>query len=116
MVAITLEGPIDLLAQVVTLRGIEAGRVEPVDESTDILHGPANERIQKASLIIGLITALLTSADAAIMLADHIFEYVQGGDDQTIKVIDPTTGHVIVEVDSSTSKSDIRESLGVKPG
>jgi hypothetical protein len=105
---VTIEAPIELLESIRSIQGIESGAVQPVDSVGDVVYGPMSERMKSTAVAIGLLTACFQSAQAAASFADEIHNYYSHQDQAAVvQVVEPGTGKIIVQVNSSTSSTDI---------
>jgi hypothetical protein len=111
--AILIEGPLDLLHSLSDVPGVELGDAERIDASSEILHGPIDDRTQRAALVIGLVAAILSTADAVMSISEHIHRYVNDDEDKAtvVRVVDPGSGETLVVIDSTTPPEKITEAL-----
>lgn len=105
---VTIEAPIELLESIRSIQGIESGAVQPVDNVGDVVYGPMSDRMKSTAVAIGLLTACFQSAQAAASFANEIHSYYSHQDKTAVvQVMEPGTGKILVQVDGSTSPTDI---------
>jgi hypothetical protein len=105
---VTIEAPIGLLESIRSIQGIESGAVQPVDSVGDVVYGPMSDRMKSTAAAIGLLTACFQSAQAAASFANEIHNYYSHQDQTSVvQVVEPSTGKIILQVDGSTSSTEI---------
>ena len=104
---LTIEAPIELLESIRSLPGVQAGEVQPIDSAGDV-YGPLSERMKRATLALGLLTAVFQTANSGIQLAEKIQDYLTAPNETAVvRIIEPATGRVVISVDRSTPAEEI---------
>jgi hypothetical protein len=111
LMAITIEGPADLIDRIAALKvdGLEISQPVFAQSPADILDAPMGGR--KVLAILKIVTTLFTTATAGVKLAEEVEHFLHENPDAQVTIRDAMHGGVLTKSDGGSFPDDLGKVL-----